>query len=180
MGNRIGLVLEGGAMRGMFTCGVIDVLMENDIWFEAAAGISAGAVFGCNYKSRQIGRPIRYNKRHLDAELRVEVRERLVHQQHVRLDAERAGQGDALLLAAGEALGHAVGELVDLHELHELVGLFLDLLLRELLVLQAELHVLAHRVVREDGVVLEHHADVALESRVNFCSASGLKRNRFQ
>ena len=63
MGNRIGLVLEGGAMRGMFTCGVIDVLMENDIWFEACAGISAGAVFGCNYKSRQIGRPIRYNKR---------------------------------------------------------------------------------------------------------------------
>ena len=63
MGNRTGLVLEGGAMRGMFTCGVIDVLMENDIWFEGAAGISAGAVFGCNYKSRQIGRPIRYNKR---------------------------------------------------------------------------------------------------------------------
>ena len=63
MGNRTGLVLEGGAMRGMFTCGVIDVFMENDIWFEAAAGISAGAVFGCNYKSRQIGRPIRYNKR---------------------------------------------------------------------------------------------------------------------
>ena len=50
-------------MRGMFTCGVIDVLMENDIWFEGACGISAGAVFGCNYKSRQIGRPIRYNKR---------------------------------------------------------------------------------------------------------------------
>ncbi|MCR5384301.1 MAG: patatin family protein [Saccharofermentans sp.] len=49
-------------MRGMFTCGVIDVLMENDIRFDGAAGISAGAVFGCNYKSRQIGRPIRYNK----------------------------------------------------------------------------------------------------------------------
>ena len=49
-------------MRGMFTCGVIDVLMENGIRFDAAAGISAGAVFGCNYKSRQIGRPIRYNK----------------------------------------------------------------------------------------------------------------------
>ena len=57
-----GLILEGGAMRGMFTCGVIDVLMENDIRFDGAAGISAGAVFGCNYKSRQIGRPIRYNK----------------------------------------------------------------------------------------------------------------------
>ncbi len=51
-------------MRGMFTCGVIDVLMEEDIRFDAAAGISAGAVFGCNYKSGQIGRPVRYNKRY--------------------------------------------------------------------------------------------------------------------
>lgn len=58
------LILEGGAMRGMFTCGVIDVLMENDIQFDGAAGISAGAVFGCNYKSHQIGRPIRYNKKY--------------------------------------------------------------------------------------------------------------------
>lgn len=57
-----GLVLEGGAMRGLFTCGVIDVLMENGIRFDGAIGISAGAVFGCNYKSRQIGRPVRYNK----------------------------------------------------------------------------------------------------------------------
>ena len=56
-----GLVLEGGAMRGMFTCGVIDVLMENNITFDGLVGVSAGAVFGCNYKSRQIGRGIRYN-----------------------------------------------------------------------------------------------------------------------
>lgn len=58
----IGLVLEGGAMRGMFTAGVTDVLMENGIEFDGAIGTSAGAVFGCNYKSRQIGRTIRYNK----------------------------------------------------------------------------------------------------------------------
>jgi len=58
------LIMEGGAMRGMFTCGVIDVLMENNIQFDGSAGISAGAVFGCNYKSRQIGRPIRYNKKY--------------------------------------------------------------------------------------------------------------------
>ena len=58
------LVMEGGAMRGMFTCGVMDVLMENGIRFDGASGISAGAVFGCNYKSRQIGRPIRYNKKY--------------------------------------------------------------------------------------------------------------------
>ena len=60
---RTALSMEGGAMRGMFTCGVIDVMMENGISFDAAAGISAGAAFGCNLKSRQIGRPIRYNKR---------------------------------------------------------------------------------------------------------------------
>ena len=61
MSYKTGLVLEGGAMRGLFTCGVIDVFMENGIRFDGAAGISAGAVFGCNYKSRQIGRPLRYN-----------------------------------------------------------------------------------------------------------------------
>ncbi len=61
---RTGLIMEGGAMRGMFTCGVIDVLMENDIRFDGAAGISAGAVFGCNIKSNQIGRSIRYNKKY--------------------------------------------------------------------------------------------------------------------
>ncbi len=60
----IGLVLEGGAMRGMFTAGVTDVLMENGIEFDGAIGTSAGAVFGCNYKSRQIGRTIRYNKKY--------------------------------------------------------------------------------------------------------------------
>ncbi|MCR4855330.1 MAG: acylphosphatase [Erysipelotrichaceae bacterium] len=57
-----GLVMEGGAMRGLFTCGVIDVFMENGITFDGAVGISAGAVFGCNYKSHQHGRPRRYNK----------------------------------------------------------------------------------------------------------------------
>ena len=60
---KTGLVLEGGAMRGLFTCGVIDVFLENGICFDAAAAISAGATFGCNYKSHQIGRPLRYNLR---------------------------------------------------------------------------------------------------------------------
>lgn len=59
---KTGLILEGGAMRGLFTAGVIDVFMENGIEFDAAIGVSAGAAFGCNYKSRQIGRVIRYNK----------------------------------------------------------------------------------------------------------------------
>ncbi|WP_407385440.1 patatin family protein [Ruminococcus sp.] len=61
--NSVGLVLEGGAMRGLFTAGIFDVLMENGIEFPAAVGVSAGAAFGCNIKSRQIGRVIRYNMR---------------------------------------------------------------------------------------------------------------------
>ena len=58
-----GLVLEGGAMRGLFTCGIIDVMMDAEIEPDGLIGVSAGAAFGCNYKSRQIGRAIRYNKR---------------------------------------------------------------------------------------------------------------------
>ena len=53
--------MEGGAMRGMFTAGVTDVMMEHDVTFDGAIGVSAGAVFGCNLKSRQPGRVIRYN-----------------------------------------------------------------------------------------------------------------------
>lgn len=58
-----GLVLEGGAMRGLWTAGVTDVMMEHDIWPDGLIGVSAGAAFGCNYKSRQVGRAIRYNMR---------------------------------------------------------------------------------------------------------------------
>ncbi|MGN0689301.1 MAG: patatin family protein [Oscillospiraceae bacterium] len=59
-----GLVLEGGSMRGMFSAGIMDVFMENGIEFDGAVGVSAGAVFGCNYKSKQIGRGVRYNKKY--------------------------------------------------------------------------------------------------------------------
>ena len=59
-----GLVLEGGAMRGIFTAGVIDVLMENHITFDGAIGVSAGACFGVNLKSKQIGRTFRYNMKY--------------------------------------------------------------------------------------------------------------------
>ena len=56
-----GLVLEGGAMRGLFTAGVLDVLMENGVTFDGIVGVSAGAAFGSNFKSGQIGRTLRYN-----------------------------------------------------------------------------------------------------------------------
>lgn len=51
-------------MRGLFTAGVMDVLMENKVAFDGAIGVSAGAAFGCNYKSGQIGRVLRYNTKY--------------------------------------------------------------------------------------------------------------------
>lgn len=60
---KTGLVLEGGAMRGMYTAGVLDVFMEQEITFDGVIGVSAGALFGVNLLSKQAGRVIRYNKR---------------------------------------------------------------------------------------------------------------------
>lgn len=62
---RVGLVLEGGGMRGMYTCGVIDTFLENDIKIDGIIGVSAGALFGINYCSKQKGRGIRYNKKYI-------------------------------------------------------------------------------------------------------------------
>ena len=61
---KIGMVLEGGGMRGMYTAGILDVMLENEIKIDGIVGVSAGTVFGCNYKSKQIGRTIRYNKKY--------------------------------------------------------------------------------------------------------------------
>lgn len=59
--NKVALVLEGGAMRGLYTAGILDVFIENDINADTIFGVSAGALFGINYKSKQIGRALRYN-----------------------------------------------------------------------------------------------------------------------
>ena len=60
---KIGLVLEGGAMRGMYTAGVLDIFLDKDFWVDGIISVSAGALFGVNYPSRQKGRAIRYNKK---------------------------------------------------------------------------------------------------------------------
>lgn len=64
--NKTCLVLEGGAMRGMYTAGVLDTLMQNNIKFDAIIGVSAGALFGINYKSNQKGRAYRYNMQYIN------------------------------------------------------------------------------------------------------------------
>lgn len=61
---KIGFVLEGGAMRGMYTAGVLDVFMEHEIPVDGMLGVSAGCLFGVNYPSRQKGRALRYNLEH--------------------------------------------------------------------------------------------------------------------
>ena len=63
---KIGLVLEGGAMRGLYTAGVLDVFLDKDIKVTDILGVSAGAVFGVNYKSNQRGRTLRYNLKYLN------------------------------------------------------------------------------------------------------------------
>ena len=63
---KTGLVLEGGGMRGLFSAGVMDVMLEHGIHFDGIVGVSAGATFGCNYKSHQLGRVLRYNIRFKD------------------------------------------------------------------------------------------------------------------
>ena len=60
---KIGLVLEGGAMRGMYTAGVLDTFLDKDFWVDGIISVSAGALFGVNYPSRQKERAIRYNKK---------------------------------------------------------------------------------------------------------------------
>lgn len=55
-----GLVLEGGAHRAIYTAGVLDVLAENNVQFDGVIGVSAGAIHGCAFVSKQIGRSINY------------------------------------------------------------------------------------------------------------------------
>lgn len=63
---KVGLVLEGGAMRGIYTAGVLDTFLKNNIKIDGIIGVSAGALFGVNFVSNQLGRVIRYNKRFLN------------------------------------------------------------------------------------------------------------------
>ena len=61
---KIGMVLEGGAMRGLYTAGVLDAFLQAGLRFDGVIGVSAGALFGVNYLSGQQGRVIRYNKKY--------------------------------------------------------------------------------------------------------------------
>ena len=61
---KTGLLLEGGGMRCLYTAGILDIFMKNNIKIDGIVAVSAGALFGMNYKSKQIGRILRYNKKY--------------------------------------------------------------------------------------------------------------------
>lgn len=60
------LVLEGGALRGMYTSGVLDTFLKNNMEFECVAGVSAGALNAMSYISKQPGRSAKINLEYCD------------------------------------------------------------------------------------------------------------------
>ena len=99
---------------------------------------------------------------HLDPQLRVEVRERLVHQEHRGAAHNRASHRDPLPLAAGERTGLAVQECLEFEQPRDLADPLVDLLSWDAVLLESERHVLEDVHVRIEGVVLEDHGDVPL------------------
>lgn len=60
---KVALVLQGGSMKGLYSAGVMDVMMEHNIHVDGIIGVSVGSLFGPNYFSKQKGRALRYNQR---------------------------------------------------------------------------------------------------------------------
>lgn len=62
---KVALVLEGGAMRGLYTAGVLDAFLDHNVKVDTILSVSAGALFGVNYVSKQRGRALNYNTKYL-------------------------------------------------------------------------------------------------------------------
>ena len=102
---------------------------------------------------------------HADAELRIEVRQRLVHEEGLRLADDRAPHRDTLALAAGERGRAPVEQLGEAQQLGHLLDPPTRVVLRRPADFQSVAEVLAHRHVRVQRVVLEDHRDVAMPRR---------------
>ena len=102
---------------------------------------------------------------HLVTQLGVQVGQRLVHQEDLRITHDGAADGDALALAAGECLRLTVEILGDAQDLGSRANLAVDLVLGDLLELKRKRHVLVHRHIGVQSVALEHHGDVAVLGR---------------
>ncbi len=102
---------------------------------------------------------------HLGSQLLVQRSHRLIEQQQLGPLGQRARQGHALALAAGEMVRLAPGECLHVHQLEHLGHAFVDFPARQLVLLEPEGDVLCHRHVGKQGVGLEHHVDRALIGR---------------
>ena len=100
----------------------------------------------------------------LDAKFGVQIGKRLVHQQQGRPDRHGAGKADALLLAAGHLRRIAAVIAVEADHLEALVDPLIDVGLRQRTRFQAKSHILRHRQMRKDCIILENHADITLVS----------------
>ena len=96
---------------------------------------------------------------HRGAQLGVKVGERFVEQENVRFFDDRPTHRHALRLAAGELARQAIEQFFQFENFRRFFHLSVDLRLRQLAQLQAEGEVFAHRHMRIEGVVLEHHRD---------------------
>lgn len=80
------LILEGGALRGQYTAGVLDVFMESGIFFKRVVGVSAGALCGVNYISQQIGRSAHINVDYRDDKEYISIENLFRHNGIVNMD----------------------------------------------------------------------------------------------
>ena len=68
---KVGLVLEGGGMRGLYTSGVLDYFLDQQIFVDYVIGVSAGACNGVSYLSKQKGRNYRINTSYITVNLSI-------------------------------------------------------------------------------------------------------------
>ena len=109
---------------------------------------------------------------HADAELGVQVGERLVHKEYFGVLDDGASQGDSLALAAGKVLRFAVAVFLKAEDIDGPVHFLFDLVRRHFHIFQAVADIFLYRHVRVEGIVLEHHGDAAVAGRdfVDFLS----------
>lgn len=98
------LALEGGSLRCMFSAGAVDVMMEQGLLFDGVFGVSAGALTGINYVSRQIGRTARINLEYVNDKRYLGVRNLLLHRSIFNFDFMFGELSDHLIPLDREAV----------------------------------------------------------------------------
>ena len=99
---------------------------------------------------------------HLCSQLRIEVTERLIHEEYLRSTNDRTSHRYTLSLSTGKSLRFSVEEMLEIEDSRSLMHLLIDLCLRNLTKLQTECHVVIYGHMRIQSVVLEYHRDISV------------------